>query len=69
MSMKKVSLQLYEGAKAVANDIYRFERIERYVIQKVLLAAEHNQAIDDVFIECAKKILQHRPEDNEDVAA
>jgi hypothetical protein len=68
MSMKKVSLQLHEGAKAGANDIYRFERIERYVIQKVLLAAEHNQPIDDVFIECAKKILQHRPEDK-DVAA
>ncbi len=57
MSMKKVTLQLYKQAEAAANDLYRFDRVERYVLLKVITAAEQKLPLDDVFIKCAKKAL------------
>ena len=69
MSMKKVTLQLYKQAEAAAKDLYRFDRIERYVLLQVITAAEHKQPIDDVFIKCARKVLAHQSDCNASVAA
>lgn len=69
MSMKKVTLQLYKQAEAAANDLYRFDRVERYVLLQVITAAEHKQPIDEVFIKCAKKILANQSDCNASAAA
>ncbi len=69
MSMKKVTIQLYKQAEAAAKDIYRFDRIERYVLFQVINAAEHKQPIDEVFIKCAKRVLANQSACNASVAA
>jgi len=69
MSMKKVTLQLYEQAEAAAKNLYRFDRVERYVLLLVITAAEHKQPIDEVFIKCAKKVLENNSAVNVSVAA
>jgi len=69
MSMKKVTLQLYKQAEAAAKDLYRFDRVERYVLLQVIAAAEHKHLIDDVFIKCAKKVLENQSACKASVAA
>ena len=69
MSMKKVTLQLYKQADAAAKDLYRFDRVERYVLLQVITAAEHKQPIDEVFIKCAKRVLASQSASNASVAA
>lgn len=69
MSMKRVSQQLYKQADVAARDLYRFDRIERYVLLQVIAAAKQEQPIDDVFIACAKKVLENRPSCKASVAA
>lgn len=69
MSMKKVTPQLYKQAEAAAKDIYRYDRIERYVLLQVIAAAEHKQPIDEVFIKCAKRLLANQSAYNPSVAA
>ena len=69
MSMKKVTLQLYKQAKTATKDIYRHDRIERYVLLLVISAAEQKLPIDNVFIKCAKKVLENQSACNASVAA
>lgn len=69
MSTKKVPLQLYKNTQAAVEDIYRYDRLERYILIQVLTAAEQGQAIDEVFIKCARKVLQRPPLDKSTKAA
>lgn len=69
MNMKKVTLQLYKQVEAAAKGLYRFDRVERYVLLQVIAAAEHKQPIDEVFIKCAKKVLANQSAGNASVAA
>jgi hypothetical protein len=69
MSMKKVTIQLYKQAKAATKDIYRHDRIERYVLLLVISAAEQKLPIDDVFIKCANKALANHSAYNASIAA
>ncbi len=61
MSMKKVPQYLYKETQAAADNISQYDRIERYVINQVLMAAEQHMPIDEVFIKCAKTALKRHP--------
>ncbi|MFT5397025.1 MAG: hypothetical protein ACI85N_002240 [Gammaproteobacteria bacterium] len=69
MGIKKVTLQLYKQAEAAAKDLDRLDSVERYVLLKVITAAEQKLPIDEVFIKCAKKVLANQPAGNASVAA
>lgn len=57
----KVPKKLYESACRAAQDIYRYEPIERYVIERVIQASKQDVTVDDVFIKLAKKVLNNKP--------
>ncbi len=42
MSMKKVPQYLYKETQAAADNISQYDRLERYVINQVLMAAEQH---------------------------
>ena len=69
MTRQKVPMKLYQRVQSAAENIYRYDRIERYVLNQIILAAENRQQIDPVFITCAEKFLQQHHSDKPKVAA
>ena len=69
MNMRQVSPSLYKELNIAADDIYRFDRVERYGILQVLDAARRNKPIDDVFIHCAEHALSEHPIKTPPIAA
>ena len=62
MTIKKVPVYLKREAQiAINNNQYRYDRVERYALHRVLLAANTDKAIDDVFIKCALNGLRNYP--------
>lgn len=61
MNLKKVPLNLFKETKIAVENIYRFERIERFALQQVLTAAIKNEPIDEIFIKYATTALKQRP--------
>jgi hypothetical protein len=61
MSLKQVPQYLYKETQTAADNIYEYDRLERYVINQVLTAAKQNVPIDEVFIKCAKTALKRHP--------
>ena len=57
----KVPKKLYERASRAAQNIFRYEPIERYVIERVVQASKQDVTVDDVFIKLANKILVEQP--------
>ena len=57
----KVPKKLYESASRAAQNIFRYEPIERYVIERVVQASKQDVTVDDVFIKLANKILVEQP--------
>lgn len=61
MKLKKVPAKLYKATKTAVKELFKYDRLERYVLIQVLTAAEQKQPIDDVYIKCANKVLQRHP--------
>ncbi len=61
MNIKKVPSRLYKDIQAVLNDINCYDRLERYVLIQVLVAAKQNQPIEEIFIKCARAVFKRHP--------
>lgn len=61
MSRKKVPKKLFDSASRAAENIFRYEPIERYVIDRVVQASKQDVTVDEVFIKLANKILYQQP--------
>lgn len=66
MNLKKITDTLYRDVQVAANDIFRYNRIERYSINQVLNAAAKNRPVDEVYIRNAEQALLkhelHKPQ-------
>ena len=58
---QKVPKTLFNNAVKAAENLFRFEPIERYVIERVIQASKEDVTVDDVFIKLARKILNNHP--------
>ncbi len=61
MKTNMIPPALIEEIQIATNDIYRYERFDRFAILNVLKAIEDNDNVEDVFIEQAKLALKHHP--------
>ncbi len=60
MSKRKISNSLASAALQATENIYRYERIERFVLNRVVEASQHDVPVDDYIIKAAKSILTNR---------
>lgn len=61
MKTNKIPRALLEDIQIAVRNIYRYERLERYALAIVLKAVEHNDDVEEVFVEQAKLALKHHP--------
>ena len=60
MSKHKISNSLATAAMQASQNIYRYETVERFVLNRVVEASQHNMPVDDYIIKAAKSILINR---------
>ncbi|NIN36490.1 MAG: hypothetical protein GTO60_15915 [Gammaproteobacteria bacterium] len=63
MKRCKVPKGLCKNAVEASQNIFRYEPIERYVINRVIQACREDVTVDDVFIKSAKNILANKSVD------
>ncbi|MCK5497581.1 MAG: hypothetical protein KAI77_00180, partial [Gammaproteobacteria bacterium] len=58
VTQRKIPRDLFLNAQKAEKYLFRYEAIERYVINCILEAGRSDVALDDVFIKAAYKALQ-----------
>lgn len=61
MTEQQISSALYREIQKAAENIYRYNRMERFSIRKILEAGRNGRPVDDIVIKTAKKALKNHP--------
>ena len=60
MKMRKVPKDLLTGMQNARKDMYRYERMERYVMNYLLEAGRRNDPVEEFYIKAGFQMLRHR---------
>lgn len=61
MKRNEIPQPLLKDIQVATNNIYRYDRFDRFALITVLNAAEKNKEVEDVFVEQAKMALKRHP--------
>ena len=69
MKTSAIPKALINDIRLATEDIYRYDRFDRFALIVVLTAAESNSDVEDIFLKQAKLALQRHPVKKKLVAA
>ena len=69
MSIQPVPYALYRDVRKAAENIYRYDRIERFSINQLLEAGREDKPVDDIVIKTAEMALRNHTIENHRQAA
>lgn len=69
MGLQSVPYALYRDVRQAAENIYRYDRLERFALNQILDAGRKARPLDAIVIKTAEKALKNHPRERHYQAA